>query len=106
MLENGSQNFSKIDTKVVENRSNKRAEVKKRKSVKTNNPPSFLLYFSCSGGSKINEKTLENSVENESEVKCGFEVDFWKDFLDFRSTLGPKMEPEFEKNGIKKHHDF
>ena len=91
---------------MVENRFHKRAEVKKRKSVKTNNAPSFLLYFSCSGGSKINEKTLKNSIENESEFKCGFEVDFLTIFLDFRSTLGPKMEPTFEKEGMKKHDDF
>ena len=60
---------------MVENWLNKQAEVKKRESVKTNNPPSVLMYFSCWSGSKIDEKAGKASVQNESEFKCGFEVD-------------------------------
>ena len=61
---------------MVENRFNKQAEVKKKESVKTNSTPSLLLYFSCWIGSNIDEKTVKTSAENESEFKCGFEVDF------------------------------
>ena len=91
---------------MVENRFNKQAEVKKKESIKTNNTPSLLLYFSCWIGSKIDEKKVKTSAENESEFKCGFEVDFWMIFFDFRSILGPKMQLKFEKKGIEKHDDF
>ena len=91
---------------MVENWFNKHAEVKKKESVKTNNSPSLLLYLSCWIGSKIDEQTVKTSAENESEFKCGFEVDFLMIFLDFRSILGAKMQTKLEKNGIKKHEDF
>ena len=97
MFENAFENFPKIGTQMVENRFNKQAEVKKKESVKTNNPPSLLLYSSCWIGSTIDEKTVKTSTENESEFKCGFEVDFLMIFSDFRSILGPKMQPKFEK---------
>ena len=97
MFENALENLPKIGTQMVENRFNKQAEVKKKESVKTNNAPSLLLYFSCWIGSKINEKTVKTSAENESEFKCGFEVDFLMIFSDVRSILGRKMQPKFKK---------
>ena len=102
MFENALKNLSKIGTQMVENMFNKQAEnmfnkqaeVKKKESVKTNNTPSLLLYFSCWIGSKIDETTVKTSAENESEFKCGFEIDFSMIFLDFRSIFGPKMQPK------------
>ena len=106
MFENALENLPKIGTQMVENRFNKQAEVKKKVSVKTNNTPSLLLYFSCWIGSKIDEKAVKTSAENESEFKCGFEVVFLMIFSDFRLILGPKMQPQFMKKGISKHDDF
>ena len=76
MFENAPENLPKIGTHMVENRFNKQAEARKKESVKTNNTPSLLLYFSCWIGSKIDEKTVKTSAENELEFKFGFEVDF------------------------------
>ena len=106
MFESALENLPKIGTQSEENWFNKQAEVKKKESIKTNNTPSLLLYFSCWIGSKIDEKKVKTSAENESEFKCGFEVDFWMIFFDFRSILGPKMQLKFEKKGIEKHDDF
>ena len=86
---------------MVENRFNKQAEVKKKESVKTNSPLSFLLYFSCWSGSKIDEKTVKTSTENESEFKCGFEVDFLNDFLRFSVHLGTQNATKIRKKGLK-----
>ena len=76
MLENGPPNSSKIDPKMVQNRLQKGAEVKNSKSVKTINPPSFLVHFWYPRGSKIQQISLKSGVENGLKIKCGFEVDF------------------------------
>ena len=74
---------------MVENRFNKQAEVKKKESVNTINTPSLLLYFSCWIGSKIDEKTVKTSAENESEFKCGFEVRSFMCIMPGTQGLGP-----------------
>ena len=76
MFENGPQNQSKIDPKMLQNRLQKGAGAKNRKSVKTNNPPTFFVYFSYQRKSKIKRKSLKSGLENEIKTKCDFEVDF------------------------------
>ena len=91
---------------MVQNRLQKGAEVKNSKSVKTINPPSFLVHFSYPRGSKIQQISLKSGVENELKIKCDFEVDFCRIFEDFGGILGPKIDPKWKKNGIEKHNDF
>ena len=67
---------SKIDPKIDQNRIQKGAETKNRKSVKTNNTPSFLVHFCYPWGSKIQQNSLKSGVENEIKIKCDFEVEF------------------------------
>ena len=65
MVENRCQNHSKIDAKMYQNRLQKKAKRKNTKSVKTNNPPSFLLDFS-----KLREsKNQENLVVFEMNIE-------------------------------------
>ena len=106
MFENGAQNLSKIDPKMVQNRLQKGAEVKNSKSVKTINPPSFLVHFWYPRGSKIQQISLKSGVENELKIKCDFEVDFCRILEDFGAILGPKIDPKWKKNGIKKKQRF
>ena len=106
MFVNGSPNHSKIDPRMPQNRLQKGAEVKNSKSVKTINPPSFLVHFWYPRGSKIQQISLKSGVENELKIKCDFEVDFCRIWEDFGAILGPKIDPKWKKNGIKKHSDF
>ena len=91
---------------MVQNRLQKGAEVKNSKSVKTINPPSFLVHFWYPRGSKIQQISLKSGVENELKIKCDFEVDFCRILEDFGAILGPKIDPKWKKNGIKKQSDF
>ena len=40
------------------------------------------------------------------KIKCDFEVDFFRISVDFGAILGPKIDPKWKKNGIKKQSDF
>ena len=91
---------------MVQNRIQKRAEVKNSKSVKTINPPTFLVHFWYPRGSKIQQISLKSGVENELKIKCDFELDFCRIWEDFGAILGPKIDPKWKKNGIKKQSDF
>ena len=106
MFENGPQNHSKIDPKMLQNRLQKGAEAKHRKSVKTINPPSFLVHFWYPRGSKIQQISLKSGVENELKIKCDFEVDFCRISVDFGAILAPKIEPKWKENEIKNKSDF
>ena len=101
MFENGPQNHSKIDPKMLQNRLQKGAEAKHRKSVKTNNTPSFLVHFCYPRASKIQQNSLKSGVENEIKIKCDFEVDFSMILEDFGAILGSKIVRKWKKNGIK-----
>ena len=106
MNENRCPNHSKIDSKMYQNQSRKEAERKNTRSVKTNNPPSFLLYFPYLRESE----NLENPIKNAFENDLNFEWDFGGHFLwmlvDLGTILGSKIEQKSNKNDIKKQSDF
>ena len=87
---------------MLQNRHQKGAEGKNNKSMKSINPRTFLVYFRYPWGSKIQQKYLKSGVENELKIKCDFESDVYRIFEDFGAILGPKIDPKWKKNGIKK----
>ena len=78
IIENGIKNPLKINAKKVQNQLQKEAEVnkKKRSSVNTINPLSFLVHCCYPRGSKIQQHCLKSGAENEIKIKCDFEIDF------------------------------
>ena len=67
---------AEMEAKMVQNRSQKRAQRKNEKSMKTNNSPTFWLDFGCLRGWKIEEEIEQKSVENDSKPKGNFEAEF------------------------------
>ena len=106
MVENRCQNHSKIDAKMYQNRLQKKAKRKNTKSVKTNDPPSFLLDFSKLRESKNQENLVKDALENDLKFKCDSELDFSRILVDFGAILGAKIGPKWKKNVIKKRCDF
>ena len=67
-----STKSSKIDPKMVQNRFQKRAEAKNRKSVKTSNTPSFLVHFRYPRGSKIQQNSLKKWCRKRDQNQVRF----------------------------------
>ena len=91
---------------MYQNRLQKKANRKNTKSVKTSNPPSFLLHFSKLRKSKNQENLVKNAFENDLKFKCDSDLDFLRILEDFGAILGAKIGPKWKKNEIKKRCDF
>ena len=91
---------------MIQNRFQKRAEAKNRKSVKTNSSRTFLVHFAIRGGLKIQQNSLNRGLENEIKIKCDFEVDFSQIWEDLGAILGRKIVPKSEKKAMTKQSDF
>ena len=65
------------------------------RSVKTINPPSFLVHFWYPRGSKIQHISLKRGVENGLKIKCDFEIVFsWMLRVVFDLSLGSQDRPK------------
>ena len=49
---------------------------------------------------------MKNGIENDTKIKCDFEVHFLSIFPDFGSNLAAQIDQKLKKNCIKKGSDF
>ena len=49
---------------------------------------------------------MKNGIENDTKIKCDFEVHFLSIFVDFGSNLAAQIDQQMKKNCIKKGSDF
>ena len=49
---------------------------------------------------------MKNCIENDTKIKCDFEVHFLSIFADFGSNLAAQIDQKLKKNCIKKGSDF
>ena len=49
---------------------------------------------------------MKNGIENDTKIKCDFEVHFLSIFADFGSNLAAQIDQKLKKNCIKKGSDF
>ena len=105
-VEKYSPNPSKIEPKLSKKRYQKKAQRKNAESWKTNNPPSFLLYFYCQLDSKIKEQIIQNRRKSNFKLRCALEHYFLRIFVDFGANLGSQIKPESRKNQVEKQVDF
>ena len=49
---------------------------------------------------------MKNGIENDTKIKCDFEVHFLSIFADFRSNFAAQIDQKLKKNCIKKGSDF
>ena len=89
--------LAEMDAKMVENRSQKRAQRKNEESMKTNNSPTFWLDFGCLRGWKIEEeieKRVSKTIQNRRVI-------LKRIFKGFLSILVPFWNPGWTQNRKK-----
>ena len=96
---------AEMEAKMVQNRSQKRAQRKNEESMKTNNSPTFWLDFGCPRGWKIEEeieKRVSKTIQNRRVI-------LKRNFKGFWSILIPFWNPGWSQNRkkrIKNKTDF
>ena len=96
---------AEMEAKMVQNRSQKRAQRKNEESTKTNNSPTFWLDFGCLRGWKIEEE-IEKRVSKPIQNRRVILKRIFKGFL---SILVPFWNPRWtqnQKKEIKNKTDF
>ncbi len=94
-----------MEAKMVQNRSQKRAQRKNEESMKTNNSPTFWLDFGCLRGWKIEEeieKRVSKTIQNRRVILKRIFKGFWSFWFHFGTQDGPKIG----KKGINNKTDF
>ena len=49
---------------------------------------------------------MKNGIENDTKIKCDFEIHFLGIFADFGSNLAAQIDQKSKKNGVKNKSDF